>query len=429
MMRHKRIFIECENGHIYQTTAGRQAAGYACPMCRSNKIIEREKIEVEGKGFSSLKEVAEKYSLPETYLKNAMRRGISVSEAIKRRQQRTFTIYGKPYESIKVAADEYNEPFSFLMKRRRAGMPLEEAIDGWHQKEPRLKDKSEAKRFGDWKGYVDFEKKVKEWDDQFNSVSDYVKNISKNPKQSVWSDDDKTLFDQLVKEGRPIDLIAAKLQFDEEDIIKKLIELNIFEEHALANADYLQMIADEAAEKVGKTPRGKSEDDKFSASDVRRLISSSENTSVEFKQTFSRDLKKQESKSKELMHSVVKTIAGFANAAGGTLLIGVADDKEITGLELDDYSGDHDAYYLKIGDKVNECLTKLAGTLLDMKILKMENSKEVCVITVKPSSEAIYCRNNKIKPNHEWFFVRQMAKTEALLTSDAIKYIKEHFKD
>ena len=100
-----------------------------------------------------------------------MRRGISVSEAIKRRQQRTFTIYGKPYESIKVAANEYNVPFSFLMKRRRAGMPLEEAIDGWHQKEPRLKDKSEAKRFGDWKGYVAYEKKVKEWDDQFNSVA------------------------------------------------------------------------------------------------------------------------------------------------------------------------------------------------------------------------------------------------------------------
>ena len=58
MMRHKRIFIECENGHTFQTTAGRQAAGYACPMCRSNKIIEREKIEVEGEGFSSLKEVA-----------------------------------------------------------------------------------------------------------------------------------------------------------------------------------------------------------------------------------------------------------------------------------------------------------------------------------------------------------------------------------
>ena len=128
------------------------------------------------------------------------------------------------------------------------------------------------------------------------------------------------------------------------------------------------------------------------------------------------------------MHSSIKTIAGFANAAGGTLLIGVDDDEEITGLELDDYSGNHDEYYRKIGDKVNASLSTLAGNLLNMKIVKMDNAKEVCVVTVQKSDVPIFCRDKKIKDDYEWFFVRQMAKTKILKPSEVMDYINNNFK-
>mgnify|MGYP004169999817 CR=1 FL=1 len=48
---------------------------------------------------------------------------------------------------------------------------------------------------------------------------------------------------------------------------------------------------------------------------------------------------------------------------------------------------------------MNECLMKIAGTLLDINIVKMDNSKEVCVIKVKQSKSAIFCLNKKFDPN------------------------------
>ena len=38
---------------------------------------------------------------------------------------------------------------------------------------------------------------------------------------------------------------------------------------------------------------------------------------------------------KELEREVVKTVAGFLNARGGTLLVGVQDDGDVTGIEVD----------------------------------------------------------------------------------------------
>ena len=113
------------------------------------------------------------------------------------------------------------------------------------------------------------------------------------------------------------------------------------------------------------------------------------------------------------MHSAVKTIAGFANATGGSLLIGVDDGLNVTGIERDDYSGDHDAYIRKIGDKVNECLTKIAGTLLDMNIVKMDNSKEVCVIKVKKSKTPIFCLNKKSIPTN--YFCKANGKNRKII--------------
>ena len=53
---------------------------------------------------------------------------------------------------------------------------------------------------------------------------------------------------------------------------------------------------------------------------------------VEFKSsaTFDRETG---NKNKELEFAVAKTVAGFANSHGGTLLIGVNDDGEAVGIE------------------------------------------------------------------------------------------------
>lgn len=70
------------------------------------------------------------------------------------------------------------------------------------------------------------------------------------------------------------------------------------------------------------------------AADLDALISNRENASLEFKQTMQWDTKLHK-RNKELLRACVKTVCAFLNAAGGTLLIGVADSGEPVGLEDD----------------------------------------------------------------------------------------------
>jgi hypothetical protein len=68
--------------------------------------------------------------------------------------------------------------------------------------------------------------------------------------------------------------------------------------------------------------------------DVKTLISQGESSSLEFKSSFRWDIK-QSKVNRALEFVILKTIAGFMNINGGTLLIGVADNGQIIGLEKD----------------------------------------------------------------------------------------------
>ena len=70
------------------------------------------------------------------------------------------------------------------------------------------------------------------------------------------------------------------------------------------------------------------------AASLEEMIAQGESKSLEFKQTarwneFIKD------KDRELEHAVIKSVAGFMNGRGGTLLVGVSDQGEATGLDLD----------------------------------------------------------------------------------------------
>ena len=66
--------------------------------------------------------------------------------------------------------------------------------------------------------------------------------------------------------------------------------------------------------------------------DVAALIAGGESGSVEFKSSLRWDLKKGE-RNRALEGVILKTLAGFMNSEGGTLLIGVADDGGVVGIE------------------------------------------------------------------------------------------------
>ncbi len=70
---------------------------------------------------------------------------------------------------------------------------------------------------------------------------------------------------------------------------------------------------------------------------MRRLMATGENDRIEFKSSLRWDVKEQRV-NKQLEKVVVKTLAGFLNAEGGTLLIGVDDAGAVIGL-----AGDYEA--------------------------------------------------------------------------------------
>ena len=69
------------------------------------------------------------------------------------------------------------------------------------------------------------------------------------------------------------------------------------------------------------------------------LIAQGEGEFVEFKSTLRWNLKA-EKKDKNITHAITKTIAAFLNSDGGILLVGVADDGEVLGLEADSFENE-----------------------------------------------------------------------------------------
>ena len=66
---------------------------------------------------------------------------------------------------------------------------------------------------------------------------------------------------------------------------------------------------------------------------AEELIKRGESKTLEFKATLRWNLRENRKDDKAITHAVLKTIAAFLNTAGGDLLIGVADDGTVTGIE------------------------------------------------------------------------------------------------
>ena len=76
---------------------------------------------------------------------------------------------------------------------------------------------------------------------------------------------------------------------------------------------------------------------------VIKLSKQYENTHLEFKSSFKKDLDHGGKVPQDIMiNSVIKTIGGFCNTSGGNLLIGVDDNNKIIGIEVDKYKNNDD---------------------------------------------------------------------------------------
>ena len=159
---------------------------------------------------------------------------------------------------------------------------------------------------------------------------------------------------------------------------------------------------------------------------AEELIKRGESKTLEFKSTLRWNLKEDRLDDKVVTHAVLKTIAAFLNTEGGDLLIGVADDGSIVGIEPDQLEND-DKFMRHLAQVVRNGLGDRAGTCIDPKT-QVVNDKTVCVVSCQRSPEPVCLKWKGVEsaPDGD-FFVRSGPGTVKLAPESAREYVKTRF--
>lgn len=149
------------------------------------------------------------------------------------------------------------------------------------------------------------------------------------------------------------------------------------------------------------------------------LIGSGESDSLEFKSSFRWDLK--ENRTNRALETVImKSLAGFLNGRGGTLLIGVSDEGEILGLEPDYQSlkkRDRDGFEQAL---ITAVAHQLGGDLAPyiQVVFHTSHNKDVCRVIVEPAPRPVYLEQSGAPK----LYLRSAATTRELNVKEAIDY-------
>jgi hypothetical protein len=156
---------------------------------------------------------------------------------------------------------------------------------------------------------------------------------------------------------------------------------------------------------------------------AEELIRRGESKTLEFKSTLRWSLKENRKDDKGVTHAALKTIAAFLNTEGGDLLIGVADDGSIVGIEKDQLESD-DKFMRHLAQVIWNETSDRAGTCIDPKT-QVVRSKTVCVVSCQRSPEPVFLKWKGLEAVPEGdFFVRQGPGTVKLPPDSATKYIR-----
>ena len=160
---------------------------------------------------------------------------------------------------------------------------------------------------------------------------------------------------------------------------------------------------------------------------ILKLTEADESQELEFKSSLSWDYDKG-NKNKKLEYVVAKTVAGFMNAYGGTLLIGVDDHGKILGLQKD-YSihkknKGRDGFELRLREVLDNFIGVQFGLLFEVEFAEVE-TKEICAIRISRSTEPVYLQ---LKEGTTEFALRSGNRTKLLHPKQIEEYRKKRWK-
>jgi hypothetical protein len=159
--------------------------------------------------------------------------------------------------------------------------------------------------------------------------------------------------------------------------------------------------------------------------DVRGTIARGESATLEFKSTFRWDLREGHI-NRSLETVVMKALAGYMNSRGGTLLMGVADDGAIVGLDSD-YSalkkpgrdGFEQLLMTSVASKLGADACQSVQT-----VFHSVEGKDVCRVIVSPAHRPVYLRDGETPK----LYVRTGVSTRELNVQEAINYTTTRWK-
>ncbi len=156
------------------------------------------------------------------------------------------------------------------------------------------------------------------------------------------------------------------------------------------------------------------------------LIKQGESKTLEFKSTLRWNLHEDRKDDKLISHSALKTIAAFLNTEGGDLLLGVADDGSIVGIERDGFES-HDKFMLHLAQVVRNGLGERAGTCIDPKV-QVVQGLAVCLVSCQRSPEPVFLRWKGMEQSPEGdFYVRSGPGSIKLAPESAREYVRTRF--
>jgi len=154
---------------------------------------------------------------------------------------------------------------------------------------------------------------------------------------------------------------------------------------------------------------------------VGSLIRGGESERLEFKSTARWDLRRNAG-NKELEMEILRSLAAFMNSGGGTVLIGVADDGSIVGLEHDYHtlrSKNRDGFERFLMDRVAAVLGGEVCRLVHVVFHEAEG-KDICRVTVEASQRPAFVHEK----GRSVFFVRTGNATRELDAEEVVRHFE-----
>lgn len=154
---------------------------------------------------------------------------------------------------------------------------------------------------------------------------------------------------------------------------------------------------------------------------LEELIGTGETTTVEFKCCLRKNLHTGQADPR-IEHSALKTIAGFLNAGGGKLIIGVADDGVPVGIQEDGFESE-DKMYLHLVNLLNSRIGPKHMMYIQVRFDDYR-TRRVMVVECGRAASPVFLKDGST----ERFYVRTGASTTELTPSQTNEYVAQRFK-